>query len=439
MRTVSFVERLEFDFPGNLFNQALGVGDVDNDKCNEIVAGNMNGELMVFKGRDSKPWRKASDLGMITCIGVGDICNKGKNMLVSLSAEGWCHIFCVKGDGEEGNGDMDRCMQPSHIQHLPANSRVMIIADVDNDGKSELVIGYSDRVVRSFRWSTTADPDSFPLGKFIPVEKWQLAAQIGSITTNTLADGTVDVMVAQPGGTFVSLVGSKDIHTGAGHKDKPQWGPNTSTEDLEEDKIQGPTLVYHPLGAARARNPSVTTEIIGNISKSKKHVSEEERACYYAVCTLDGTLSLVEDDKIQWSFLVDHQLFGLTKLDVTGDGTEEVVVCSWDGQTYIVNHSKEVARFQFEDNIAAFCAGHYALSDEKNVPCLIYVTFSQQILVYYNMQMPHVELANLIDTMDQREGIPELLQCLSVDPSNKQQLRQLYHWALYGGGHQSKS
>lgn len=31
-RTVSFVERIEVDFCGNLFNEAIFVGDVDNDK-----------------------------------------------------------------------------------------------------------------------------------------------------------------------------------------------------------------------------------------------------------------------------------------------------------------------------------------------------------------------------------------------------------------------
>ena len=41
-----------------------------------------------------------------------------------------------------------------------------------------------------------------------------------------------------------------------------------------------------------------------------------------------------------------------------GNGTEEVVACSWDGQTYIVNLNREVVRFQFGDNVAAFCAGN---------------------------------------------------------------------------------
>ena len=41
-----------------------------------------------------------------------------------------------------------------------------------------------------------------------------------------------------------------------------------------------------------------------------------------------------------------------------GDGTEEVLACSWDGQTYIINLNKDMVRFQFKENVAAFCAGN---------------------------------------------------------------------------------
>ena len=32
MRTVSFVEHLEFEITGNVFSKAIALGDVDNDK-----------------------------------------------------------------------------------------------------------------------------------------------------------------------------------------------------------------------------------------------------------------------------------------------------------------------------------------------------------------------------------------------------------------------
>ena len=31
-RTVSFVERIEVEYTGNIFNQAIILGDIDNDK-----------------------------------------------------------------------------------------------------------------------------------------------------------------------------------------------------------------------------------------------------------------------------------------------------------------------------------------------------------------------------------------------------------------------
>lgn len=54
--------------------------------------------------------------------------------------------------------------------------------------------------------------------------------------------------------------------------------------------------------------------------------------------------------------------------DSQGDGHDEVVACAWDGQTYIIDHNRTVARFQVDENVSAFCAG------EKEacpiVPCL---------------------------------------------------------------------
>lgn len=50
---------------------------------------------------------------------------------------------------------------------------------------------------------------------------------------------------------------------------------------------------------------------------------------------------------------------------VQGDGREEVVACAWDGQTYIIDHNRTVVRFQFDENVNAFCAGD---TNMKTVP-----------------------------------------------------------------------
>ena len=94
-RSVSFVENLQLEISDNLFNEALLLADVDNDGDSELVVGQINGELSIFKGSSTKSWRRCLHLGMITCVGVGDLWNEGDNLLVCITAEGWCHIFYV--------------------------------------------------------------------------------------------------------------------------------------------------------------------------------------------------------------------------------------------------------------------------------------------------------------------------------------------------------
>ena len=64
----------------------------------------------------------------------------------------------------------------------------------DGDGKKELVIGYSDRRVRSYRWQESAadtlgsstssagttGAGNLSGGKFVHVESWRLEGQVGN-------------------------------------------------------------------------------------------------------------------------------------------------------------------------------------------------------------------------------------------------------------------
>ena len=95
MRAVSFVDKLEFDFVGNFNKNAICLGDVDNDGLSELCIGSITGELGVFKGDGPSPIYKDSELGIISCVEVGDIFNTGQNKLVVITAEGWTHVYDV--------------------------------------------------------------------------------------------------------------------------------------------------------------------------------------------------------------------------------------------------------------------------------------------------------------------------------------------------------
>ena len=104
-RSVSLVDKIELDFQGNIFKNALAFGDVDGDGGNELIISNTGGNLSIFKGRAQKAWRVCPGLGCITTIVVGDIKNDGTNAIVCLNTEGVCFVFDQIKEGVKCNKD----------------------------------------------------------------------------------------------------------------------------------------------------------------------------------------------------------------------------------------------------------------------------------------------------------------------------------------------
>uniref|UniRef100_A0A803VIT0 Integrin alpha FG-GAP repeat containing 2 n=1 Tax=Ficedula albicollis TaxID=59894 RepID=A0A803VIT0_FICAL len=373
---------------------------------NELVVGDTNGKLYVYKNDDSKPWAVRSCQGMLTCVRVGDVCNKGKNFVVAVSAEGWFHLFDLtslnskhpdaSGHHELPGGEEQK---PVFKQHIPANTKVMLINDIDGDGKCELVVGYTDRVVRAFRWEDSSENSDHVSGQLILLKKWLLEGQVDSLSVNPGPDGSPELMVSQPGCGYAILL----------------W---CSCRDVILHQTSG-----------RIHNKNVSTHLIGSIARGS---GENSGSGLFALCTLDGTLKLMEGaDKLLWSVQVDHQLFALEKLDVTGNGHEEVIACAWDGQTYIIDHNRTVARFQADENVSAFCAGLYACKEGSNSPCLVYVSFSQKIYIYWDVQLERMESTNLLKILDCDPEFGSLLQELGIDRSDVSAVKNLIHKTLY--------
>ncbi|XP_047404069.1 KICSTOR complex protein ITFG2 isoform X4 [Sciurus carolinensis] len=395
MRSVSYVQRVALEFSGSLFPHAICLGDVDNDA--------------------------------LTCVGVGDVCNKGKNLVVAVSAEGWFHLFDLtstkvldaSGHHETLMGEEQR---PVFKQHIPANTKVMLISDIDGDGCCELVVGYTDRVVRAFRWEELAEGTEHLTGQLVSLKKWMLEGQVDSLSVTPGPLGVPELMVSQPGCAYAVLLCTWN---------KDTVSPATSEGDTEgsRETPAARDVVLHQT-SGRIHNKNVSTHLIGNIQQG--HNSESRGSGLFALCTLDGTLKLMEEaDKLLWSVQVDHQLFALEKLDITGNGHEEVVACAWDGQTYIIDHNRTVVRFQVDENIRAFCAGLYACKEGRNSPCLVYVTFNQKIYVYWEVQLERMESTNLLKLLEAEPEYHSLLQELGMDPDDLPATRTLLHQTLY--------
>ncbi|XP_031653327.1 KICSTOR complex protein ITFG2 isoform X1 [Oncorhynchus kisutch] len=431
MRSLSYVQRVSFDFPGTLFPHAICLGDADNDSLNELIVGDTSGKLHVYKNDDAKPWITRTCVGMLTCVGVGDICNKGRNFVVAVGAEGWFHLFdlsAVAGAKSDSSSQQEALFsddqKPCFSQHIPANTKVILISDIDGDGRSELVVGYTDRVVRAFRWEEPTDSSDLSSGQLVLLKKWLLEGQVDSLSVNPDLEGLPELMVSQPGCGFAILLctwtqqGSSEA--GLGEEAPPTPGSEGPSRDV----------ILH-LTTGRIHNKNVSTHLIGSISRGSK--CDSSKCGLFALCTLDGTLKLMDSsEQLKWSVQVDHQLFSLQKLDVTGDGREEVVACAWDGQTYIIDHNRMVVRFQFDENVNAFCAGQYTCKDGKNSPCLVYVSFNHKIYVYWRVELERMEPTHLLRVLEERPEFKAQLEQLGVDAEDREAVRELVGDTLYG-------
>ncbi|XP_030576101.1 KICSTOR complex protein ITFG2 isoform X2 [Archocentrus centrarchus] len=410
MRSLNYVHRVSLDFTGTLFPHAICLGDADNDSLNELVVGDTSGKLLVYKNDDSKPCITRSCVGMLTCVAVGDVCNKGKNFVVAVGAEGWFHLFdlTVATAGKADSSSQHEFQssddqRPFFTQHIPANTKVILISDIDGDGRCELVVGYTDRVVRAFRWEEPSDSSDVGPGQLILLKKWLLEGQVDSLSVNPGPEGLPELMVSQPGCGYAILLCS--------------WTQQDSSESGDDAPAtpgsEGPSrdVVLH-LTTGRIHNKNVSTHLIGSISK--------------------GTLKLMDSsEQLLWSVQVDHQLFALQKLDVTGDGREEVVACAWDGQTYIIDHNRTVVRFQFDENVNAFCAGQYTCKEGTNSPCLVYVSFNHKIYIYWKVVLERMESTNLLRVLEEKPEFKSHLKVLGVDAEDSAAVRALVADVLY--------
>ena len=204
-------------------------------------------------------------------------------------------------------------------------------------------------------------------------------------------------------------------------------------EQTRTEVLSNMSVEYEPLGVNRRRNPNVSAEILGGFK------TLDGEGTRYAIVTLDGTIMLVDNcdkppmESIMWNLQVDHQLMCLSKVDVTGDGLEEVVASSWDGQTYIISQDRQAVRFQAEENVATFVSGMFSLKPGLTKPALVYVTFNNKIQLYHNLGLERgISLSSLVHWPGMLESAKEQLQELEVDTEDMKQLQEVYRYCLYG-------
>jgi hypothetical protein len=170
-----------------------------------------------------------------------------------------------------GKEDQDLVMQhiaPNHTVKVPVNVNKIIIADIDGDGKKEVVLARTDRILHSFelkqsnledisKSNTTAGPPSTststsststtpnPYTRPNPLAGKAMKSSISNITQSSL---TMSKERPLPPSRTVTKETGKDsttiskISTGWGKRDKPKAKSKDEAEVNEENNSQPTTI-----------------------------------------------------------------------------------------------------------------------------------------------------------------------------------------------------
>lgn len=507
MREISFVKRLKFNFNGSVTKNALVIGDADNDKQNELVCANLQGDLVIFKGKNPNRYAYAEELGKVTACVVGDVINGGKNYVAAINTEGLLFIFdfiapftwsnsntrkldspnSLQVQSESASSTLTRGtvnathnfdsqstqsnrpnftqsdssaikLEPLYDQRMPANCKELLLADLDGDGQNEVIVGLTDRVLRTYKWIKIGSDR----GKFVGLYKWEFADQIGAVSLNpSQHENCQDIIVAQPGGTYAKLEcfdkkpttvisnsASSSSNEQKNSTDDTQQslyagGPADNSDNVRTEYISKLTPEYHQLVLSQMRNHRISTEVLGGIRDGKNSDSYSS----IVIATLDGTLMLVNKDDILWSLQVDHQLFALAILESKAQQSKPLlsqsestctiveakknstsgneaqflgeeksqyfVVCAWNGKTYIIDEERNYLRFKFDEAVSAFTAGNYHF-DGTDHSSLVYATFNNQIVLYYDVILDQIRPMYLMNEILYNKKHADLLKKLQT-------------------------
>ncbi|XP_060873368.1 KICSTOR complex protein ITFG2-like [Metopolophium dirhodum] len=360
----TFVDFFDFELPGNVLNSAIALGDVDNDNEIELVIGSVEGDLFIFKGHQLI--QKISALGIITAIAIGDLMHCGSNAVIVITGDGWCHIYlCLKCSELDPSDECIMKLEPVHHQRIPANTKVILLGDMDSDGMLELIIGSTDKVVHSFRWI-----QNVAAGRLVPLHKWGCANQIGSIILIKDDKNQPCLLVSQPGITAMRF-----------------YCPITFPEFIE-NKIKYENENELPI---ELFNASISSVMIGDLKVDIECDQElfDKNDHLYGIASLDGLVMLAKKETILWSKNIDQELFIISKLSIADDGPDYLITCSLNGDTIIVDQKSQHSTFKFGESVSAFCCGMYTVKpNTKSMPSFVFITNSQKVYVYYGLKLP---------------------------------------------------
>ncbi|KAH8861445.1 KICSTOR complex protein ITFG2 [Schistosoma japonicum] len=449
MRTLSLVDRVFFNDIYTTNSRNLCLYDVDNDGDNELIIGCWDSGPLLGNGEadaaNAEGCIHVLKYRKVLCVTAGSIYKPDETWIIALCADSHCYAFdacalspepenipCKSGQknkqshGSSKIGQIEKAevdtLKMVHHQELAYNAKDVCVCN-----KGEIAVAHSDRVVRLYSWcsfeTTNTSKTSSNLGKFILLIKWELAGQVNRIDACLTQKYGLILIASQPSGGFAHL-----------HRKFEKY-----------HDIVAPTLTYYPPRVTSSNNLETRTWLIGNVNHSDCQITttttinSDKPSSLVCLCTADGNLCLVDptrdndNELVIWSIQVHtrSELFALCKMKLTEDDGDQLVVCSWDGTTYIFDVNNNALCFPLGRSCHAFTAGLYAVEPGRNSPVLIYSTFDCNTLIYYNLHIHHIAAQSLHSIILADHVLVKEFQSKNIDPYNPAELSKALRYILY--------
>ncbi|CAF0755833.1 unnamed protein product [Brachionus calyciflorus] len=413
-RCISVNSQVEYDFGSHtIYPSCILIEDINQDNKNELIIGTTNGEIFIYKGSLANPWLKSSkQIGSITCMAFDNITDPKSKVLIVHDALGYVHFFTISQVYSRRRYASDiSAVKPNpsdlkwdfiqvYCAKLLINPKFLIVDDLYNNGIKRMIVGYSDRIIRVFKWvniaftnnqgvasnnnsfstasaNTNSKSSSNTLicnnygysvqesGKFILEQSWELDDQINSIQIYKDSSNIRHLLVTQPGSyVYVckpiqasELLDESNSSSTSSLSDFIQKSLILSSNAKQKlnNQIEEFINFFSELNPTEIDKSTIQTFLVPNVNYNK---SDQ----YGYLITMNGDVFFFKNTQKTaiWHLSINALVMKYYKVDINKDGNDELVIATPEGQVYVINCTGGCICFDLGEPIRIFHLGYYS-------------------------------------------------------------------------------
>ena len=263
------------------------------------------------------------------------------------------------------------------MQQNHAEQRMQEQMQMDATGGSRLSSGgLSSRQIMGFRGSLAAaqtQPQPQPQPHTLSPSEMEDDVSFISSTTSSLSPNSSGIASTTKNrinktGRVHSKSNSNNNEGGTTGNNVPSIGSWTTVHGHLHGWNGFPNT-YVPWIENVKNNSTNSKEKKDNNDRETKEKSKVGGNGLVVAATLEGDMSIwnVATGKMCWYDTVGSssghgQIFAIESVDITGDDVDELIVCAWDGTTYLFDRQCDCAMFDFGENVLGFIACELTVS-----------------------------------------------------------------------------